>query len=222
MTESRNNIDVVIPVRDLDKYLDESINSALDQSGVTCNIIVIDAGSQKPIKLNKFHSKKSNVHLYRSNLPLTAGGARNFGLKITTAPYISFLDADDVWPTNRSHELIDVLSNSEFQMALGVVENFKTGTSNLEVLAKSQVSYLAGGILFKSQLLKRIGYFDESLKSGEFIDWFKRLEILGIEYAKIDACTLRRRIHLESTTAQQINDRSDYLRVVRNWMNQKN
>ena len=74
----------------------------------------------------------------------------------------------------------------------------------------------------KKEILNRIGIFDASLQSGEFIDWFQRIKLAGIKCGYIDHIVLERRIHGESTTAGQIHDRPDYLKVVRKWMNQKN
>jgi len=220
---SNPRIDVVIPVRDLDKYLEQSINSVLEQESVNCNVIVVDAGSINPIKLPTNVAQDARVQIIRSDAPLTAGGARNLGLTYTQSAYIGFLDGDDVWPSARCKAMLSELRNEEVLLVLGRVENFHSDiqSKKLALGENGKPAFMAGGILFKRQLLNQIGVFDNQLSVGEFIDWFQRIETAEIPYKIIEALALRRRVHLESTTAKQINNRLDYLKVVRTWMQQK-
>jgi glycosyltransferase involved in cell wall biosynthesis len=217
-------ITVVIPVRDLDKYLNEAIISVLNQESVECNIVVVDAGSTEKIKISSPFNNDSRVRLIRSETPLTAGGARNLGLEHCNTKYLAFLDADDVWPLDRSSVMIKKFINTNIKVVVGMVQNFGSETSkNVLIVDETRKrALLAGGILMKTEVLREIGFFDPTLQSGEFIDWFQRIKSANIECSYIDHLVLERRIHDESTTAGQIHDRPDYLKVVRAWMNQKN
>ncbi len=216
-------IDVVIPVRDLDKYLEESIYSVLEQESVRCNVIVVDAGSHNPIKLPTNIGKDTRVEIVRSEVPLTAGGARNLGLKYTKNSYIGFLDADDLWPSSRCRTMLLELENGKQLLVLGRVENFHSDvvSQKLALGKNGKPAFMAGGILFKRELLNQIGMFNDQVAVGEFIDWFQRIKSAEIPYKIIEELSLRRRIHIESSTAKQINNRLDYLKVVRTWMKQK-
>jgi glycosyltransferase involved in cell wall biosynthesis len=217
-------IDVVIPVRDVDKYLEQAINSVLEQQSVNCKVFVVDAGSLSPIRLPTDISKNPRVQIFRSESPLTAGGARNLGLKYSENTYVGFLDSDDLWPKGRCKTMLSELENEESLLVLGRVENFHSDllSQKLALGENGKPAFLAGGILFKRKLLDQIGTFNANLTAGEFIDWFQRIETAEIPYKIIEQITLHRRVHLESTSAKQINDRPDYLKVVRTWMNQKN
>jgi glycosyltransferase involved in cell wall biosynthesis len=216
-------IDVVIPVRDLDKYLEQSINSVLEQESVSCNVIVVDAGSLNPIKLPTNIAQDSRVQIVRSESPLTAGGARNLGLTYTRNTFIGFLDGDDIWPSGRCKAMLLELENEESLLVLGRIENFHSDllSKKLALGENGKPAFSAGGILFKRELLDQIGFFNHQLTVGEFIDWFQRIVTAEIPYKIIDALALRRRVHVESTSAKIINDRLDYLKVVRTWMQQK-
>jgi glycosyltransferase involved in cell wall biosynthesis len=216
-------IDVVIPVRDLDKYLEQSINSVLEQESVSCNVIVVDAGSLNPIKLPTNFAQDPRVQIVRSESPLTAGGARNLGLTYTRNTFIGFLDGDDIWPSGRCKAMLLELENEESLLVLGRIENFHSDilSKKLALGENGKPAFLAGGILFKRELLDQIGFFNSQLTVGEFIDWFQRIVTAEIPYKIIDALALRRRVHVESTSAKIINDRLDYLKVVRTWMQQK-
>ena len=216
-------IDVVIPVRDLDKYLEQSINSVLEQESVNCNVIVVDAGSLNPIKLPANIAQDARVQIIRSDSPLTAGGARNLGLTYTQSAYIGFLDGDDIWPSGRCKVMLLELENEEALLVLGRIENFHSDilSKKLALGENGKPAFSAGGILFKRELLDQIGFFNNQITVGEFIDWFQRIVTAGIPYKIIDVIALRRRVHVESTSAKIINNRLDYLKVVRTWMQQK-
>ena len=218
-----DQITVVIPVRDLDKYLDEAISSVLNQESVDCKIVVVDAGSIEKIKIPSPFNHDSRVRLIRSETPLTAGGARNLGLEHCKTKYLAFLDSDDVWPLDRSSVMIKEFINTNINVVVGMVQNFGSDAAKRVLIVDEtrKRALLAGGILMKSEVLQEIGIFDPTLQSGEFIDWFQRIKSADIACSYIDALVLERRIHDESTTAGQIHDRPDYLKVVRAWMNQK-
>ena len=92
------DLDVVVPVRDLDRYLAETLDTVLEQAGVECEVVVVDAGSVQPIELEARHAGHPRIRLVRSAEPLTCGGARNLGAALGSASWLTFVDADDLWP----------------------------------------------------------------------------------------------------------------------------
>jgi glycosyltransferase involved in cell wall biosynthesis len=217
-------ISVIIPVKDIDKFLSQAIYSVLNQESADCSVLVVDAGSKKLIKIPEPFDNDSRVSLIRSETPLTAGGARNLGLMHCRGEILAFLDADDLWPLDRSRLMLKKFEDTSVQVVVGLVQNFGSETTKHTFIVdpNKKQALLAGGILIRRRVIKRIGLFDATLQSGEFIDWFQRIKSAGIKCAYVDHIVLERRIHGESTTAGQIHGRLDYLKVVRTWMSQKN
>lgn len=217
-------IDVIIPIQDIDEYLEETLDSIFNQREVQCFVTVVDAGSKIPIEIPVKFKKNASIQIFRSEIPLTAGGARNLGMQKTSCSIVSFLDADDTWPPERCAKLFKVLQDNEKKLALGLLHNFSSDEdSKYLALPKSgQPAYLAGGVMFKRELWNSVGEFDSKLNSGEFINWFQRFKKVNMPFQIIDSISLNRRIHRKSTTANQIENRADYIKVVRTWMNQKN
>ncbi len=209
-------LDVVIPVRDVDDYLAEAVASALDQD-VEVAVVVVDAGSREPVALAPEHAADPRVRLVRSDEPLTAGAARNRGAADGGAPWLSFLDADDVWPRGSRRALIDAAVAAGREGAAGTVVHFgEPGRSDgLAVPEGTRPARLAGGIVIARDLWRRVGPFDPDLRTGEFVDWITRARD---EFVDIPDVVLRRRVHRSSTTVASSVDRSEYLEVVRRWM----
>ena len=212
-------IDVVIPVRDVVKYLPEALKSALSQTHPCKLVIVVDAGSLIPISLDEFEGGR-RISLIRSEIPLNIAEARNLGLSYSTSPLITFLDGDDIWPESRNSDLVRALEESGGSLSYGSVRNFVTKSGNREFANSAKHGSLAGSTLMRRSVFDEIGFFDSKLKLGEYVDWISRVKLSGLKMQEIQEETLWRRVHRESTTALALmeNNRDDYLKVVRTWI----
>ena len=221
---NKSKIDVIIPIQDIYEYLEETLDSIFNQREVSCFVTLVDAGSKIPIEIPEKFKEDASIQIFRSEIPLTAGGARNLGMQKTSCSVVSFLDADDTWPPERCIKLLNVLQENEKKLALGLLHNFYSDEDSkyLKLPESGQPAYLAGGVMFNRELWNTVGEFDYKLNPGEFLDWFQRIKKKNIPFQIIDSISLNRRIHRKSTTANQIENRTDYIKVVRTWMNQKN
>ena len=212
------HIDVIIPCRDVDAYLGDAIASAINQDGVITHVIVVDAGSRVPIVLDAEWAGHERVTLVRSENGLLCGGARNAGLDAAKSPYLTFIDADDLWLPERCRVLLDALEGGGADIAMGQIEHFSDGQTELNVPEGLQAGLVAGGMLLARDDFDRVGLFDDELRAGEFIDWFNRARVAGLTTTTVHQIALRRRVHAASITATQMEARMDYLKVVRRWM----
>ena len=218
----RKELDVVIPVRDVVQYLDEAIESALDQTRPCSQIFVVDAGSVIPVRL-QIKSQRIPISLIRSEQPLTTGAARNMGIQRSKGCLISLLDADDVWPPNRNEILLETLEHSGARLVYGAVKNFVLAADGKAFAPESRLGSLAGSTIFERALVDELGYFDEGLMLGEYVDWIARVFQSGPIIATSEQEVLWRRVHSDSTTAKALASRSrdDYVKVVRAWIEKK-
>ena len=89
-------ITVIVPVYNVEKYLEQCVDSILNQTYKNIEIILVDDGSKdKSGQLcNEFSNKYSQIKtIHKKNAGL--GMARNSGLKIANGEYIAFVDSDD-------------------------------------------------------------------------------------------------------------------------------
>lgn len=86
---------IVVPCFNYGRYLDEAVRSALEQTLVRTEIIVIDDGSDDPYTLERLAAvKHCRARVIRQpNLGLAA--TRNVGAAVARGKYICYLDADD-------------------------------------------------------------------------------------------------------------------------------
>ncbi len=213
-------VDVVMPVRNVTTYLDAAIASVFAQEGVAPRLILVDAGSDVPVQLGERWRADPRIDLIRSEVGLNAGRARNLGCTMLEHDLVSFLDADDLWPPKRTRLLFDELTRTGSAMTLGQVEHFGADNAErLHVPAGLRPAYVAGGTLLTRAAWESVGLFNAELRTGEYIDWYNRFTASPLRESVIADITLLRRVHAASTTATQTDDRSEYLKVVRKWMN---
>lgn len=87
---------VIIPVYNVEKYLPQCLDSVINQTLSDIEIICVNDGSTDNCGkiLAEFAAKDKRIKIItQKNSGLSA--ARNAGLKIATANYISFIDSDD-------------------------------------------------------------------------------------------------------------------------------
>jgi glycosyltransferase involved in cell wall biosynthesis len=89
-------VSIVIPVYNKGNFIARSLESVLMQSYNDYEIIVIDDGSTDDGLeiVQKFREPRLRIVSQANAGP---GSARNLGIKISTAPLVTFLDADDQW-----------------------------------------------------------------------------------------------------------------------------
>lgn len=87
-------VSVIIPCYNQGKYLEEAINSVLNQTFQDFEIIIVNDGSNDNSKkiIDKIENPKISV-IHQENKGVSA--ARNTGIKNSTGEYILPLDADD-------------------------------------------------------------------------------------------------------------------------------
>ncbi len=105
-------ISVIVPVYNVEKYIDKCLNSIMKQSYKNIEIILVDDGStDKSGKICEEYAKLDNrikvVHKKNEGLGL----ARNSGLEISSGKYIAFIDSDDFISENMIEKLVEEILN---------------------------------------------------------------------------------------------------------------
>ena len=99
-------ISVIVPVYNVEKYLDRCIQSILNQTLKELEIILVDDGSPDncPALCDEYAQKDARIKvIHKKNEGL--GFARNAGLNLASGKFVSFLDSDD-WVAPAMYEAL--------------------------------------------------------------------------------------------------------------------
>ena len=104
-------VSIIVPVYNMEKYLDRCIKSLTEQTYQLLEIILIDDASIDHSReiCSKWAEKDSRVKVHSFSQHAGPGAARTFGIKMASAQYLMFVDSDDFLPLTAVQELIERL-----------------------------------------------------------------------------------------------------------------
>ena len=90
-------LSIIVPVYNVEKYLDRCLNSLVKQKLDNYEVIVVNDGTKDNSQKIIDRYVKKYPKVFRSYIKKNGGlsDARNYGLKYAKGKYISFIDADD-------------------------------------------------------------------------------------------------------------------------------
>lgn len=177
-------ISIIVPAFNVDKYIEQCLNSVINQTYKNLEIIVINDGSTDNTQqiIDSFSEKDSRIKIiHKENTGVS--DTRNIGLEIAKGDYIGFVDSDDEIKPEMYETLLSNIKNNDADIAhcgfeLITKTNTKVFNGTNEICIQSQkkalTSLLKGDIfepssctkLYKKQVLENIK-FDSKVKFNE-------------------------------------------------------
>lgn len=113
-------ISIIVPVYNDEKYLEQCIESALQQTYQNIELILIDDGStdQSFSICEHYRQQDQRVRLlHKANGGI--GSSRNAGLAMASGEYVTFIDDDDWLPKNAIERLYNLLVTHHADISIG-------------------------------------------------------------------------------------------------------
>lgn len=130
-------LSVIVPVYNVSNYLEECLNSILNQKIEDMEIIVVDDGStDNSLEIaERYEEQYSEVKVIaQKNGGL--GNARNTGMKFAKGQYLTFVDSDDIIPQNAYSHMMKKIEVSQSDFVIGNVVRFNSTKTYASVLHK--------------------------------------------------------------------------------------
>lgn len=156
-------ISIIIPIYNVEAYLEECVNSVLIQTFKNFEILLIDDGSKDSSgKLcNEIALKDSRIKVFHK---LNGGlsSARNYGIDRALGEYIIFLDSDDYWINK---DILSLLVKKAESENLDVVRG-----EFVNVDAKGKQDLSEESLKLKNQILSSYEMM-KFVMNGRFFSW---------------------------------------------------
>lgn len=193
-------VSIVIPVYNGANYLKEAIDSALNQTYLNTEVIVINDGSNDKGATEKIALSFGNKIRYFNKKNGGVATALNMGIENMNGDYFSWLSHDDLYHKDKIKNQIEVLSKLKDKTALitcGFTRidakgkkindqapgNYRIDIKNYtdEQLRTPLFALLTGGCIFGCSLLihkshfNRVGKFNPALLTNDYDLWFRMM-----------------------------------------------
>lgn len=194
-------VSIIIPAYNQAQFLGSAIESALGQTGVSVEVIVVDDGStdETPGVVARYQADARFKSVRRENGGLPS--ARNSGLAEATGDYICFLDSDDFYAAGKCAKQAALLDQNpevgfvycDFTLVdeQGVPHAEQPSIAQLQrVLSGDIFSTLAMSgyfpphtVMIRRSLLDKIGHFDPELGGNADYDlWLRAAAVTKAVY----------------------------------------
>ena len=215
-----DKVSIIIPCYNHAKFLPDSILSAYNQTYKNFEIIVVNDGStdNSLYVMQEFKSIfKDLIIINQENRGLSS--ARNAGIIESTGKYILTLDADDVISNEFLSKTVgknDIVST--YYMQFGSKSRYLKPKSNptfSDFVKRNQINCCS---LFKKEIWKTIGGYDEQIKLG-FEDWdfWLRATMIGYNVSVVEEVLFYYRKHenesMLSNAIKHYNEIWEYIKV---------
>ena len=199
-------ISIVIPVYNVEKYLERCLQSVVDQTYKDIEIILVDDGSTDESKIicDLYESNDSRIKvIHKENGGLS--DARNAGIDIAKGKYISFIDSDDYVEKDYIKSMYDAIKkdNSDISVSLHVIkyENGKT---------KFKFENQCDKIVNAKQALEMMLY-DDGLDLSAWGKLYKTVFFNNIKFPK-------GRIFEDAATTYKLMDKAEKISLVNQYL----
>lgn len=215
-----NAASVIVPIYNAEKYLDEAIQSILNQSFGNFELLLLNDGSTDSTLdiLHKYALKDKRCKVINNkNQGIVA--TLNHGLELAQNEIVFRMDADDVCLPKRFEQQMLYLNNNPSCVALGTqmqiidpeglpiredhcfTEHHDIDQRNIS--GKGQ-DIFHPTVAYKKSIVIRLGGYRKDFEYAEDLDLFLRMAEVG-KLSNLDECLLRYRQHSQSIGYKRAN-----------------
>ncbi len=191
-------VSIILPYYKKKKFLEETINSILNQTYQNFEIILIDDEISLESKnlLKEISKKDSRIKLINNEKNIGAGLSRNKGINLSNGEFVAFCDCDDLWLPKKLEIQLNFIKKNNFYFTHTSYEVID-GTGKLISLrlAKNEINYreLLGScdIGLSTVIINKKIFNDKNLKFSslktkeDYVLWLKiakkGFKIIGVD-----------------------------------------
>ena len=209
-------VSIIIPCYNAKQWVQEAIDSCLNQTYPNIEIVVVDDGSTD-----------GSLEVLRHFLPrikletathLGGNSARNRGFALSTGEYIQYLDADDYLDPDKIARQVQFLEETQADVVYGDWRYRRhLPDTSLSYLDKIQVSGVQedilysllsgqwwvapGALLYRRQVVIQAGGWDETLRAAQDRDFFTSVALSDVKIRYQAGCYFIYRKHGDVTVS---------------------
>ena len=209
-TNKTPQVSVIMPVYNGEKYLNEAIDSILQQFFIDFEFIIINDGSTDRSR-EIIESYKDDRIILINQKKQGVAKSINYGIKRANGKYIARMDADDISYPDRLEIQVNYLENNMKLIAVGsnadvinkdgnyvYTTNLELSNDNLKKNLLHKSPFIHPSLMVRSKELERTGFYPD-VPLVEDLLLFNALAKYG-DYANIDKPLIKYRLTPEASS----------------------
>lgn len=146
-------VSIIIPVYNVEKYLERCIKSILVQTFKNFELILINDGSQDcSAQICKKYADIDKRIIFINQNNYGVSKARNKGIEISSGEYINFLDADDWLDKDAIEYLYNIVVKYNADISCYKMKNYKNGEIKNYINEKEKISIYTSEDILRKQV----------------------------------------------------------------------
>lgn len=132
-------VSIIMPVYKTGQYLQETIDSVLNQSYRNWELIIVDDDSpDESFNIALSNSKKDiRIKVHQQEFNQGASAARNLAISMAKGEYVAFLDSDDIWVSNKLEAQINFMIKNDLAFTCSYYGKINDKSEDLRIIKKT-------------------------------------------------------------------------------------
>lgn len=111
-------VSIIMPSYNTENFIDEAINSVLNQTHKNWELIIVDdASTDSTDKVVEKFLNDRRIHYIKNKENYGAAISRNFAIKQAKGKWIAFLDSDDIWMPQKLERQINFMIKNKYSFS---------------------------------------------------------------------------------------------------------
>lgn len=200
----QEKVSIIVPVYNAANYIEQTIQSVLDQDYENWELILVENGStdDSVAKIQAFDDERIRLIIMDGNAG--AANARNEGMRQAMGTYVGYIDADDLWRTDKLSRQIAFMQERKAAFAF---TGYEFGDENANPTGKivrvpetlsykqalSNTTIFTSTVLFDTRRIEKDKLYMPNVKSEDSALWFQILREGVVAYGLDENLVVYRR-----------------------------
>ena len=197
-------IDIIMPVYNSEKYIEEAIESVKKQTIHNWRLIIIDDNStDNTAKIIKqaTHDIKDKVTFIQLKSNTGVANARNVGINKSTNRYITFLDSDDIWKDDKLEKQLHFMKENHYDFSYTCFTYLKNGNYKKVKEIPESLNYgqalkntfiLTSTVMLDTESIAKENIIMPDIESEDTATWWNILKKGNLAYGYKENLTIYR------------------------------
>jgi teichuronic acid biosynthesis glycosyltransferase TuaG len=223
------SVSVIIPVYNGEKYLAQAVLSAIDQTGVPKEILIVDDCSSDRSRqiADELAKEHGDITVFHNSENMGVAYSRNRATQKAQGEYLALLDSDDRWlPCKLERQLALMIGNNLDLCYTGYCFIDQSGARTGDVYPVPEEITLSGllneNVIGCSTVMMRASVAKQTPMRGDYAheDYVLWLELLrkGCRFGGLQEATVEYRLTPQSRSAGKLRAAANRWRIYRSFM----